>query len=126
MEHPPTSDSPALPPAVVLAKFRVKFHDGPAAGIVMEYDKEQPTYRYGAWTYEATGKRDGDYWLYVRQHRSALGRRVIAMLKRSSGSDPRLLPRPEPTRVVHRGRNAPCWCGSGKKYKRCHASPQSN
>ncbi len=18
------------------------------------------------------------------------------------------------------GRNAPCWCGSGKKYKRCH------
>ena len=19
-----------------------------------------------------------------------------------------------------RGRNAPCWCGSGKKYKKCH------
>jgi uncharacterized protein YecA (UPF0149 family) len=18
------------------------------------------------------------------------------------------------------GRNAPCWCGSGKKYKKCH------
>jgi len=21
------------------------------------------------------------------------------------------------------GRNAPCWCGSGKKYKKCHLSP---
>jgi hypothetical protein len=26
------------------------------------------------------------------------------------------LPRAEPTP----GRNAPCWCGSGKKYKNCH------
>lgn len=22
----------------------------------------------------------------------------------------------------HTGRNAPCWCGSGKKYKKCHGS----
>jgi uncharacterized protein YecA (UPF0149 family) len=27
-------------------------------------------------------------------------------------------PRPVGTRTV--GRNAPCWCGSGKKYKKCH------
>jgi SEC-C motif len=27
-------------------------------------------------------------------------------------------PRPAGTRKL--GRNAPCWCGSGKKYKRCH------
>ena len=20
------------------------------------------------------------------------------------------------------GRNEPCWCGSGKKYKKCHAA----
>ena len=20
------------------------------------------------------------------------------------------------------GRNAPCWCGSGKKYKKCHGA----
>ncbi len=21
------------------------------------------------------------------------------------------------------GRNAPCWCGSGRKYKKCHLDP---
>ena len=30
-------------------------------------------------------------------------------------------PDPQPT-VLHRklGRNEPCWCGSGQKYKKCH------
>ena len=29
--------------------------------------------------------------------------------------------KPEPVRVVNKpGRNDPCWCGSGKKYKHCH------
>ena len=29
--------------------------------------------------------------------------------------------RPEPVRVQRKiGRNDPCWCGSGKKYKQCH------
>ncbi len=28
---------------------------------------------------------------------------------------------PEPARIANRpGRNDPCWCGSGKKYKHCH------
>jgi hypothetical protein len=27
---------------------------------------------------------------------------------------------PTPSRVRKLGRNAPCWCGSGKKYKKCH------
>jgi uncharacterized protein YecA (UPF0149 family) len=22
------------------------------------------------------------------------------------------------------GRNDPCWCGSGRKYKRCHGAPR--
>jgi uncharacterized protein len=30
--------------------------------------------------------------------------------------------RPEPVRVTKTGRNEPCPCGSGKKYKRCHGS----
>ena len=30
-----------------------------------------------------------------------------------------LLGRP-PEAAKDLGRNAPCWCGSGKKYKRCH------
>jgi preprotein translocase subunit SecA len=29
--------------------------------------------------------------------------------------------KPEPARAAHKlGRNDPCWCGSGKKYKQCH------
>jgi uncharacterized protein YecA (UPF0149 family) len=26
-----------------------------------------------------------------------------------------------PERALHLGRNEPCWCNSGKKYKKCHA-----
>jgi uncharacterized protein YecA (UPF0149 family) len=37
---------------------------------------------------------------------------------------------PEPAPVVQQrhadanepGRNDPCWCGSGKKYKKCHGA----
>jgi len=31
-----------------------------------------------------------------------------------------LSPRPK-AQPVELGRNDPCWCGSGKKYKKCHA-----
>ena len=32
-------------------------------------------------------------------------------------------PRPQPADPSKElGRNDPCWCGSGKKYKRCHLS----
>jgi uncharacterized protein len=32
-------------------------------------------------------------------------------------------PRPEPVRApVLPGRNEPCWCGSGKKFKKCHGA----
>ena len=26
----------------------------------------------------------------------------------------------EPEEIPDLGRNDPCWCGSGKKYKKCH------
>jgi hypothetical protein len=35
-------------------------------------------------------------------------------------SPPLLPPAPERTVQSRPGRNDPCWCGSGKKYKRCH------
>jgi hypothetical protein len=36
-------------------------------------------------------------------------------------AEPFVDPRPPtPSRVRKLGRNAPCWCGSGKKYKKCH------
>lgn len=28
--------------------------------------------------------------------------------------------KPEPETLAQLGRNEPCWCGSGKKYKQCH------
>ncbi len=32
----------------------------------------------------------------------------------------KLLHRRPPKAAGNLGRNEPCWCGSGKKYKRCH------
>ena len=32
----------------------------------------------------------------------------------------RLFHRRPPEAAANLGRNEPCWCGSGKKYKRCH------
>ncbi|MBU0639228.1 MAG: SEC-C domain-containing protein [Planctomycetes bacterium] len=32
----------------------------------------------------------------------------------------RLFHRRPPEAAANLGRNDPCWCGSGKKYKRCH------
>jgi hypothetical protein len=32
----------------------------------------------------------------------------------------RLFHRRPPAAAAHLSRNDPCWCGSGKKYKRCH------
>jgi len=32
----------------------------------------------------------------------------------------KLLHRKPPDAAAHLGRNDPCWCGSGKKYKMCH------
>jgi preprotein translocase subunit SecA len=40
--------------------------------------------------------------------------------------DPSLASRPEPVRVGPKvGRNDPCPCGSGKKYKSCHGRDQA-
>jgi uncharacterized protein YecA (UPF0149 family) len=32
----------------------------------------------------------------------------------------KLLHRRPPMSAMNLSRNAPCWCGSGKKYKKCH------
>ena len=39
--------------------------------------------------------------------------------------EPEMLPAVEQRRVdpgEQIGRNDPCWCGSGKKYKKCHGA----
>ena len=45
--------------------------------------------------------------------------------RRSTGTDEMglfswLFRRSPPKAAASLSRNAPCWCGSGKKYKRCH------
>jgi hypothetical protein len=60
---------------------------------------------------------DGELTVEQRNKLTAVRRMAVdAQRKRPSASD-----RPMPARRRERpGRNEPCWCGSGKKYKRCH------
>jgi SEC-C motif-containing protein len=37
----------------------------------------------------------------------------------------KMFSRPGRPKEVALGRNDPCWCGSGKKYKRCHLGKDS-
>jgi hypothetical protein len=125
MDNPQAPESVTPTPASA-HKFRVKFLDGPAAGITKDYDRETPVVRYGFWTYEHTHRRDGDHWLFVRRLNPRPARRLLRAVTAMRGQDPRMDEKTHPDRVIKRGRNAPCWCGSGKKFKACHASPQSN
>jgi len=101
--------------------FRVKFHDGPAAGVLKEYPREMQTIQYFAWTYDNLYRREGDYWLFAKRPNNRAVNRILPLVVKQQGRDPRLEPKRQPDRVVPRGRNEVCWCGSGKKYKKCHA-----
>lgn len=56
----------------------------------------------------------------------SLGRWLAASAARWAGEDPSsvdvLVRVPPPARAAGLGRNDPCWCGSGTKYKRCHGA----
>src|SRR5206468_5404121 len=63
------------------------------------------------------------------QHETAAGAEAISGAATAGGatavagaSATTALAAPQPSTNEHRdiGRNDPCWCGSGKKYKRCH------
>lgn len=51
----------------------------------------------------------------------------VAALERSLGRTLQQPTRPSPTTrsATKLGRNDPCWCGSGKKYKACHLPHES-
>ncbi len=54
----------------------------------------------------------------VRQPQQTPARRQPLQMARAGGAAES---KPEPVRAQHKlGRNDPCWCGSGKKYKHCH------
>ncbi len=50
------------------------------------------------------------------QARSGEATATASAISAAAGTVPAALP-PQPRKV---GRNDPCWCGSGKKYKKCH------
>ena len=62
----------------------------------------------------------------AQRHRGPRGRRGHAAASRpaaAAGNGQGNGGAPEPARSGPKiGRNDPCWCGSGKKYKRCHGA----
>jgi preprotein translocase subunit SecA len=65
------------------------------------------------------------------EHETAAGAEVIAGAASAGGTSAvagsattALAPRQDTVVNEHRdiGRNDPCWCGSGKKYKKCHGA----
>ena len=45
----------------------------------------------------------------------------VSALAPDGGGQPQA-PKPAANNGPKLGRNDPCWCGSGKKFKRCHGS----
>jgi len=64
------------------------------------------------------------------EHDSVAGADAIAAAGETAGAELATGPRPRQASAQQRvvsehdkvGRNDPCWCGSGKKYKRCHGA----
>jgi preprotein translocase subunit SecA len=72
-------------------------------------------------------QQNGDSLSY--EHESTAGAGAIAMAGATAGGfgEPAqsVSTAPQPVRVAEEqklGRNDPCWCGSGKKYKKCHGA----
>ncbi len=57
----------------------------------------------------------GRFWNSIGKTGRSIGRRK-RVLRLWNGNSP-AAGRPQRPQI---GRNDPCWCGSGKKYKKCH------
>src|SRR6185369_4629858 len=78
--------------------FRVKFHDGPAAGVLKEYPREMQTIQYFTWTYDNLYRREGDYWLFAKRPNNRAVNRILPLVVKQQGRDPRLEPKRQPDR----------------------------
>jgi hypothetical protein len=107
-------------PTLTEPVFRVKFHGGALSQHTQDFPREQPQITIFGWTYEATGRRDGDHWLFVPVPRNRPVQRFLLFVMSQTGNDPRLADKQQPVRVIKHGRNELCYCGSGRKHKRCH------
>jgi len=100
--------------------FRIKFYRGALNGQTREYPVEMTRVTLYGYTYEATGRRDGDFWVYVPVPKTKKLKKFLQFLMQVTGRDPRLADINTPVKATRRGRNSLCYCGSGKKYKKCH------
>lgn len=100
--------------------YRIKFHGGVLHGRTHDLTAETPRVILYGYEYEATGRRDGDHWVYVRVPRSSKLKQFLKLVMTMTGKDPRLNEIRQPVQSTRRGRNVPCRCGSGLKYKKCH------
>ncbi len=66
----------------------------------------------------------GEWLDWYAERRETQLREERERARRAALSPLRTEARPMPVRVAPKpGRNDPCWCGSGKKYKKCHLIP---
>ena len=94
----------------------------------------EPRAGAGAGDVELLGRRAEEPALGARRGRAGGGaggaqrrRRAGAAPRRRHGGNGARAPATNPATVVKAehekiGRNDPCWCGSGKKYKKCHGA----
>jgi preprotein translocase subunit SecA len=69
--------------------------------------------------------QDGGNGAMSYEHQSLAGADAIAAANAGETAAVAAPPAPQQRQVSERdkvGRNDPCWCGSGKKYKKCHGS----
>jgi preprotein translocase subunit SecA len=87
---------------VVLTLFHVELAP-------QDVEQLQPAEQQGALQYE---------------HETSSGAEAIAAAGGGSATAVATPPRPQQVVKEHPdiGRNDPCWCGSGKKYKKCHGA----
>ncbi len=103
-------------------KFRIQCHGGCLDKMQFDMDSEKPEYTLYGHKYEASGRKLGDHWVYVKAPKNRRDRLVLLAFTKMLGRDPRLDDIRQPAVSTRRGRNEPCYCGSGKKYKKCHGA----
>ncbi len=93
----------------------------PAPGALVRGRRAAPRGPGGSPTRAAQSAAAPGRWRPPRRPRRQAGTAAVRRRKRSRRSRPSV-----EQRVVDEehqvGRNDPCWCGSGKKYKKCHGA----
>jgi preprotein translocase subunit SecA len=100
--------------------------------VQVEGQAQQQQQRQGAWAMGGSATSSTGNLSYDGGHAEAGSAAIAAAAGQASAAvaepEPQepLLPQPVETRRLDEheriGRNDPCWCGSGKKFKKCHGA----